>query len=128
MPLHGGDWGPTLLVAQYPIFWNASPASTQCHDFEGILCVTIILHKETYATGEMLNHETLLPISLALHLPVIVEPINNGAGFQVELCCKLFNGFRGRVWLLLVSPFQSFFLLRSQYYTWLLQMMLWLGT
>lgn len=59
-------------------------------------------------------------------LPVIVEPVDHGAGFQVELRSQFLNGFWWWVWLLLVGSFQSFLLFWCQHHPGLLQLVLWL--
>lgn len=59
--------------------------------------------------------------------PVVVEPVDDGAGLEVELRGELLDGFGGRVWLLLVGPLQCLLLLRGQHHTRLLELVLGLG-
>lgn len=58
--------------------------------------------------------------------PVVMEPVDDGAGLQVELSGELLDGFGGWVWLLLIGSFQGFFLLGCQHHSGFLQLVLWL--
>lgn len=53
-----------------------------------------------------------------------MEPVDDRAGFEVQLGCQFLDGLRRGVGLLLVGPLQRFFLLRSQDHARLLQLLL----
>lgn len=55
--------------------------------------------------------------------PVVVEPVDDGAGLQVELGGQLLNGLGGGVGLLLVGFLQSLLLLWAQHHSRLLQLL-----
>lgn len=55
-------------------------------------------------------------------IPVVVEPVDDRAGFEVELARQLLDSFRGGVRLLLVGSLQSFLLFWSQYHAGFLQL------
>jgi len=60
--------------------------------------------------------------ALSATIPVVVEPVDDCAGFEVELARQLLDGFRGGVRLLLVGSLQSFLLFWSQNHTGFLEM------
>lgn len=61
-------------------------------------------------------------------VPIIVEPIDDSAGLQVELGGEFLNGFWRWVWLLLIGSLQGFFFFRGQHHAGFLQLMLRLRT